>query len=161
MKVKSLSCVRLLATPWTVAYQAAPPMVFSRQEYWSGVPLPSPQIYWDFLKLSPFRDTRKICLIPREPTILQEIWGCKQLGTVRIALQSHLSCGHFYYEAVDVGMLHSWNSKWEVVNKSCLILFHHTLAPSSSIHPFLQNVYQCLSLLSQFSLPSHWAALLG
>ena len=41
VKVKSLSYVRLLATPWTAAYQA-PPMGFSRQEYWSGVPLPSP-----------------------------------------------------------------------------------------------------------------------
>ena len=42
MKVKSLSCVRLLATPWTAAYQAPPTMGFSRPEYWSGVPLPSP-----------------------------------------------------------------------------------------------------------------------
>ena len=42
MKVKSLSCVRLLATPWTAAYQAPPSTGFSRQEYWSGVPLPSP-----------------------------------------------------------------------------------------------------------------------
>ena len=42
MKVKSLSRVRLFATPWTAAYQAPPPMGFSRQEYWSGVPLPSP-----------------------------------------------------------------------------------------------------------------------
>ena len=41
VKVKSLSCVRLLATPWTAAFQAPPPMGFSRQEYWSGVPLPS------------------------------------------------------------------------------------------------------------------------
>ena len=41
MKVKSLSRVRLLATPWTAAYQAPPSMGFSRQEYWSGVPLPS------------------------------------------------------------------------------------------------------------------------
>ena len=36
MKVKSLSCVQLLATPWTAAYQAPPSMGFSRQEYWSG-----------------------------------------------------------------------------------------------------------------------------
>ena len=41
-KVKSLSRVRLVATPWTVAHQAPPSMGFSRQEYWSGVPLPSP-----------------------------------------------------------------------------------------------------------------------
>ena len=42
VKVKSLSCIRLLATPWTSAHQAPPSMGFSRQEYWSGVPLPSP-----------------------------------------------------------------------------------------------------------------------
>ena len=42
MKVKSLSHARLLATPWTAAYQAPPSMGFSRQEYWSGVPSPSP-----------------------------------------------------------------------------------------------------------------------
>ena len=44
MKVKSLSRVRLLATPWTAAHQAPPSMGFSRQEYWSGVPLPSPLV---------------------------------------------------------------------------------------------------------------------
>ena len=44
VKVKSFSHVQLFATPWTAAYQAPPSMGFSRQEYWSGVPLPSP--YW-------------------------------------------------------------------------------------------------------------------
>ena len=42
VKVKSLSHAWLLATPWTAAYQAPPSVGFSRQEYWSGVPLPSP-----------------------------------------------------------------------------------------------------------------------
>ena len=42
VKVKSLSRVLLLATPWTAAHQAPPSMGFSRQEYWSGLPLPSP-----------------------------------------------------------------------------------------------------------------------
>ena len=42
VKVKSLSHVRLFATQWTVAYQAPLSMRFSRQEYWSGVPFPSP-----------------------------------------------------------------------------------------------------------------------
>ena len=42
VKGKSLSRVRLLATPWTTAYQAPPSMGCSRQEYWSGMPLPSP-----------------------------------------------------------------------------------------------------------------------
>ena len=41
MKVKLLSRARLLATPWMAAYQAPPPMGFSRQVYWSGLPLPS------------------------------------------------------------------------------------------------------------------------
>ena len=43
MKVKLLSHVQLFATPWTVAYQGPPSMGFSRQEYWSGLPLPSPE----------------------------------------------------------------------------------------------------------------------
>ena len=42
VKVKSLSRVRLFATPLTVAHQAPPSMGFSRQEYWSGLPFPSP-----------------------------------------------------------------------------------------------------------------------
>ena len=42
VKVKSLSRVQFLAIPWTVAHQAPPPMEFSSQEYWSGLPLPSP-----------------------------------------------------------------------------------------------------------------------
>ena len=47
VKVNSLSRVRLFETPWTAAYQAPLPMGFSRQEYWSGVPLPSPFTAWD------------------------------------------------------------------------------------------------------------------
>ena len=42
VKVKSLSRVQLLVTPWTVAHQAPPSMEFCRQEYWSGLPFPSP-----------------------------------------------------------------------------------------------------------------------
>ena len=47
VKVKSLSRVWLLVTPWTAAYQAPWSMGFSRQEYWSGVPLPSSTSMWD------------------------------------------------------------------------------------------------------------------
>ena len=42
VNVKLLSHVRLFATPWTVAYQAPPSMEFYREEYWSGLPFPSP-----------------------------------------------------------------------------------------------------------------------
>ena len=51
VKVKSLSHVRPSATPWTVAHQAPPSMGFSRQEYWSGMPLSSPKGY-TWLKFS-------------------------------------------------------------------------------------------------------------
>ena len=50
VKVKSLSRIRLLVTPWTAAYQAPLSMGFSRQEYWSGVPLPSPIHLLAFIK---------------------------------------------------------------------------------------------------------------
>ena len=50
VKVKLLSHVRLLATPWTAAHQAPPSMGFSRQEGWSGVPLPSPMVFYSVIK---------------------------------------------------------------------------------------------------------------
>ena len=53
VKGKSLSHVRLLVTPWTAAHQAPPPMGFSSQEFWSGMPLPSPGL--------PYRHTQ-ICI---------------------------------------------------------------------------------------------------
>ena len=50
VKVKLLSSVRLLATPWTAAYQAPPSMGFSRQGYWSWLPLPSLTMLYTFLQ---------------------------------------------------------------------------------------------------------------
>ena len=49
VKVKAVSCVQLFETPWAVAYQAPLSMGFSRQEYWSGVPLPSSLVKTLFL----------------------------------------------------------------------------------------------------------------
>ena len=60
VKVKSLSRVRASAAPWTAAYQAPLSMGFSRQEYWSGVPVPSPRWTWGASKqqqLEFFRET--------------------------------------------------------------------------------------------------------
>ena len=53
VKVKSLSRVRLLVTPWTAAYQAPLSMGFSRQKYWSGVPLPSPNLNVNLIQKTP------------------------------------------------------------------------------------------------------------
>ena len=50
VKVKSLSHVRLLATPWTAAYQASPSMWFSRQEYWSLVPVEVIEVHFSYFK---------------------------------------------------------------------------------------------------------------
>ena len=54
---KSFSCVWLLATPWTAAYQSPPSMGFSRQEYWSGLRLPSPIQPWR----TPFLIWKQVC----------------------------------------------------------------------------------------------------
>ena len=51
VKVKSLSRVQLFATPWTAACQTPPSMGFSRQKYWSGVPLPSPKRWIEVCKI--------------------------------------------------------------------------------------------------------------
>ena len=58
MKVKPLSCVQLLVTPWTAAYQDPPSMGFSRQEYWSGLPMSESE------KES---EVSQLCLTPRDP----------------------------------------------------------------------------------------------
>ena len=61
VKVKSLSRVRLFATSWTAAYQAPPSMEFSRQEYWSGVPLPSLKCCIGAVKFHFTNHSRKNC----------------------------------------------------------------------------------------------------
>ena len=65
VKVRSLSRVRLSVTPWTAAFQAPPSMGFSRQTYWSGVPLPSP---W-----SPFNKHTATFTLPKV-TDFSKLW---------------------------------------------------------------------------------------
>ena len=74
MKVKSLTCVQPSATPWTATFQAPPSMEFSRQEYWSGVPLASPHLELDILK----------CEVQ---TALRSITKCKTSGGDGIAVE--------------------------------------------------------------------------
>ena len=79
VKVKSLSRVWLFATPWTAAYQSPPSMGFSRQEYWSGVPLPSPSLILWVVKLHCKLNLQpqKYCYIKVKALIKQE-WGTKK-----------------------------------------------------------------------------------
>ena len=82
VKVKSLSCFQLLATPWTTAHQAPPSMGFSRQEYWSGVPLPSLLFYlvititlWE-----PPKDSKETHPMR---VILSQFWGNHGVGKLK------------------------------------------------------------------------------
>ena len=73
VKVKLLNRVRLFSTPWTVAHQAPPPMGFSRQEYWSGLPLPSSGIGLKKTKYLTEKDIFTSMFIPTL-FILVKIW---------------------------------------------------------------------------------------
>ena len=95
VKVKSLSHIQLVATPWTAAYQAPPPMGFSRQEYWSGVPLPSP-------------------ILGLPAVLLQECLGIKELGKDHLARDVQVWCelelpsrSHLWVRKI------SWRRKWQ------------------------------------------------
>ena len=64
VKVKSLSRVPLFKIPWTTAYQAPPSMGFSRQEYWSGLPLPNPYFQMKEMKVNNLLEiTKLVCII--------------------------------------------------------------------------------------------------
>ena len=77
VKVRSLSRIRLLATPWTAAYQAPPSMGFSRQEYWSGLPLPSPMTNLDgILKSSAITLPTKVHIV-KALVFPLVMYGCK------------------------------------------------------------------------------------
>ena len=78
VKVKSLSPVRLFATPWTVAHQAPPSMGFSRQEYWSGLPFPSPG------------DLRDPGIKPRSPALQADVLTSEPPGKPVGVKDSHL-----------------------------------------------------------------------
>ena len=66
VKVKSLSHVQLFATPWTIAYQASQSIGFSRQEYRSGLPFPSPG-YLPYPGIEPGSPTLQAEALPSEP----------------------------------------------------------------------------------------------
>ena len=117
--VKSLSLVWLFATPWTVAHQAPPSMGFSRQEYWSGLPFPSPCCFITSVVPDSVRPHR------RQPTRLPHPWDFPGKNT-------GVGC-HFLLQCMKV------KSESEVA-QSCLTLSDpmDCSPPSSSIHGIVQ-----------------------
>ena len=98
MKGKSLSRVRLFATPWTVAHQASPSMGFSRQEYWSGLSFPSPGDL-----LHPGIEPRSLALqadaLPSEPQGIAKV-------SVAVCIHTHTHT-HIYTCVQDKGIVSS------------------------------------------------------
>ena len=122
VKVKLLSRIRLLLTPWTAAYQAPPSMGFSRQEYWSGVPLPSPSS-------SHTRDQTHASCIGRQ---IPYYWATKEalltlhLGIIWI---HRLRCSKVVLPFSVVQLIHSFKlgvckpwvcfCKWSLIGTDC------------------------------------------
>ena len=103
MKVNSLSHVQFVATPWTAAHQAPPSMGFSRQEYWSVMPLPSPILQYKIKTISIGQCRRRQwhptpVLLPGKSHGWRSLVGCSPWGryesdtTERLHFQFSLSC---------------------------------------------------------------------
>ena len=94
VKVKSLSRVRVFATPRTSAYQAPPSMGFSRQEYWSGLPCPSPMRESKVAQSCPTRRDPMDFSLPGSS--IQGIFQAKVLEWGAIAFSGHLGYFHSF-----------------------------------------------------------------
>ena len=86
MKVKSLSCVRLFVTLWTVAHQAPLSMEFSRQEYWSGLPCPS------------LGDLPDPGMEPRSPTLQADTLPSEPRGRLILLYIYFFNAEHYFNE---------------------------------------------------------------
>ena len=115
--MKSLSHVQLFATPWTVAYQAPPSMGFSRQEYWSGLPFPSPG------------DLPDLGMEPRSPALEADALTSEPLGKPKTSLErmkgqamdwGKLFTNHIFHKGV-VSRIHKELSKLNHKETSNLI----------------------------------------
>ena len=116
VRVKSLSWVWLFGTPWTAAHQAPPSMGFSRQEYWSGVPLPSPNTIFRGV-LTPEGCNAQMKGVGVRRNIIQSIATC-----ISKQSQTKLLCNAN-------GSLHTPSSKWrspkyecESLGSTCLLI---------------------------------------
>ena len=102
VKAKPLSCVQILATPWTAAYQAPPSMGFSGQEYWSGVPSPSPTLkYYSALKQN---EIIILAAAMDEPNY-NSMWGKSKTNILR------------YHVQLEYTNSYHWTNVWNSLRK--------------------------------------------
>ena len=122
VKVKSLSHVRLFATPWTVTCRAPPSMGFSRQEYWSGLPFPSPG---DLPNpgIEPRSSVLQADTLPSEPpgktfyksSTLEKCWNLlDSIGVLHSICKAHLSGRQIYTQHTQGVMFYPqyWDIRW-------------------------------------------------
>ena len=119
VKVKSLSRVRLLATPWTAAHQVPPSMGFSRQEYWSGVLLHLESCY-----LADFWQTHTLNLSLQSKYDISTLWKCflKEMCDMKKSLLKQCE------NISNVKLFYSRNGYWDHTRKS-------------KTHPSLNSAY--------------------
>ena len=117
VKVKSFSRIRLLATSWTAAYQAPPSMGFSRQEYWSGLPLPSPIYvleYDIYHSQSIFVETKlyqEKAMATHSNTLAWKISWTEEPG--RLQSIESLGVGHDWATSLSLFTFMHWRRKWQ------------------------------------------------
>ena len=137
VKVKSLSHVRLFVAPWTVAHQAPPSMEFSRQEYWSVLPFPSPG------------DLPDSGMEPRSPALQADTLPSEPPGKPLYFYKDYL----FFCAFPLSKQLHFWRSpyfSWALVlGLLILVYFIVTLTPWMSFLHLDQNLYEDLSRLAR------------
>ena len=122
-KVKSLSCVQLFGTPWTIAYQAPPSMGFSRQEYWSGLPFPSPGDLPD-PGIEPRSSTLQADALPSEPPVTEKGFKFKPkyLGPRAHVLSLGYLCGFQDHLWLPQDSLLETTPQWHVLVSPSLFL---------------------------------------
>ena len=149
--VKSLSCVWLFATPWTAAYQAPPSMGFSRQEYWSGLPFPSPGDLFD-TGIKPRSPAFQADALTSEPPV--QFNSVQSLSRVRLFVTPWIAARHASLSITNCWSSLKLRSIESVMLSSHLILCHHLfLLPSipPSIRVFSSESTLCMRW------PKYWS----
>ena len=145
--VQSLSRVRLFVTPWTAAYQAPPSMGFSRQEYWSGVPLPSPHTPRQHIKDS---------ILKRDITLLTKV---HLVSSVQFSCSIVSDCDPMNCSTPDLPVHHQLPESTQI-HVHCVGDAIQPSPPLSSPSPPALNLFQHQDLFKWVSSPHQVAKVL-